>query len=647
MGTRVLAAVALLATLPAFAGLQVELASGPGSIAGVRFERLALTRDGQAPPGAWQGNLEGLSHVATGPLGSLAIACDPDRETPCPSAGLVWIRPDGSRVAGRAGLVDVSGLALVLDGARIRLQAADGALALDAESVPLEWLPGQMLERLDLSHLGGTGDFRGTVGADRLAIRAVLSGMSLDTPDGSIAAEGAALDADVRWQPEHSAFEIAVVLQDGEWLLGPLYLPPPGQPVHLTATGFLDSGQVRVEAFRLEDAGRMALSGKLTAAGTEIRQLEVIIRELDLAAAWPVWLQSIASSRGFGALEIAGEIRGRLVWEGGALRELAVTAAEVDLDDGDGRFRIHGLSGGASFRDAQGRLESDLEWRDAGLFSVPLGGARLALETDDDGLVRLAHPLRIPILDGALEVERFGWRDITGEDALLELDAIIQPVNLPALTRALDLPELGGSLSGRFPGVQYADGVLAVDGGIDLNAFSGGIRIDGLKIERPFGPLPALAADVELERLDLLEVTGAFNFGRMEGLLSGRIDGLRLLDWQPVAFDARIATLEDSPTRRISQRAVDNLSSLGGGGGSAVLSGTFLRVFKDFPYRRVGIACRLVNNVCHMDGVAGHESGGYYIVQGRLLPRLDVIGHRRQVDWRRLVSQLVAVTAGQ
>jgi hypothetical protein len=131
----------------------------------------------------------------------------------------------------------------------------------------------------------------------------------------------------------------------------------------------------------------------------------------------------------------------------------------------------------------------------------------------------------------------------------------------------------------------------------------------------------------------------------MEGQASGWMRDLRLLDWRPVAMDARVFTHEDAGERRISQRAVENLSRLGGGTAAALSAGV-LRVFEEFPYRRAGLACRLERNICHMDGVAPREGGGFYIVEGRGIPHLDVVGHRRLVDWPRLVAQLIAATRG-
>ncbi len=75
------------------------------------------------------------------------------------------------------------------------------------------------------------------------------------------------------------------------------------------------------------------------------------------------------------------------------------------------------------------------------------------------------------------------------------------------------------------------------------------------------------------------------------------------------------------------------------------LSRSFLRVFDDFSYDRLGLSCRLENGVCEMGGVAPAKNG-YYIVKGGGLPRIDVIGYQRRVNWPVLVKRLEAVTTG-
>jgi hypothetical protein len=171
-----------------------------------------------------------------------------------------------------------------------------------------------------------------------------------------------------------------------------------------------------------------------------------------------------------------------------------------------------------------------------------------------------------------------------------------------------------------------------------MAVFDGSVRVRRLSVADPFGVVPVLRADVDFRDLSLDALTSTFSFGNIQGKLQGRVHGLILKDWKPTAFDARFATPDDDDSRhRISQRAVENLASLGGAG--AVLSSTFLRLFEEFSYRRLGISCRLHNGVCDMDGVAP-ATRGYYIVEGGgLPPRIDVLGFNRRVDWDVLLGR--------
>jgi len=169
-----------------------------------------------------------------------------------------------------------------------------------------------------------------------------------------------------------------------------------------------------------------------------------------------------------------------------------------------------------------------------------------------------------------------------------------------------------------------------------------------LWLAEPFGIVPRLWLDARVKNIDLETLTETFSFGRIEGRLGGKVDGLYMESWRPVAFDAVFATpAGDTSRHRISQKAVDNISSIGGGGVGGALSRSFMRFLEDFPYDRLGIRCQLENGTCDMGGVQAAPNG-YYIVKGRLLPpRLDVIGYADRVDWDSLVAQIVAVTRRQ
>jgi hypothetical protein len=199
-------------------------------------------------------------------------------------------------------------------------------------------------------------------------------------------------------------------------------------------------------------------------------------------------------------------------------------------------------------------------------------------------------------------------------------------------------------VSGRIPGLSYRDKELTVNGDVSAAVFNGTIVGRNFRLRDPLGPWPRLFADVSARQLDLELVTRAFPIGNITGRLDADVKGLELFNWSPVAFDAHLYTTPgDRSKHLISQKAVTSISNVGGGGGgvSAALQSGVLRFFDDFRYDRIGLACRLKNDVCAMGGV--EPAGiGYYIVKGKGIPRIDIIGNQGRVDWPTLISQIVA-----
>jgi hypothetical protein len=201
-----------------------------------------------------------------------------------------------------------------------------------------------------------------------------------------------------------------------------------------------------------------------------------------------------------------------------------------------------------------------------------------------------------------------------------------------------------GSLSGVIPEVRYRRRALAIDGALRINVFDGNIEVSRLELIEPFGRVPRLNADVEMKSLDLELLTRTFDFGTITGRLDASVRGLELSNWEPVRFDARLASSAGDYPRKISQRAVQNISALGGAGAAAAIQRSLLRFFDQFGYERLGLSCRLENAVCQMDGVE-RAPQGYVIVKGGGIPAISVIGYNRAVSWRELVDRLKRITA--
>ncbi|MGY6553220.1 MAG: hypothetical protein ACXIUM_01730 [Wenzhouxiangella sp.] len=650
---------------PVSASPNLELQSGPGRLGDLSWTHLSFAYSAPGMEGMrdWRLKVGGLQLGAQAPaVADLELVCArfrwTDHGSDCLTAsltlkvaehaplvleGLSWL----SRADGR---VDGSWQS---DAGQAELQWSGGfeapALALRLVDLNLDLLAADWLEIFNLQVLGGLLSAQLSLGDGALRVSALWTDGLLDGFAGRLAAEavsiGVELELDLETLGGRSPIHGRLKLEQsaGELLMDSVYLPPPERPLQFDLAWALTVGErLRIAHFNFVDPGSLVAQGEAELvwadAAWQLDSIAVWALEAELASLWPRWLDGPAAAAGFGGLEVEGQVQGQLVWRADTalLGEADLRIHDLSLADPRDRLAVFGLA--AHVLGSGGQLESNMVWESARLWGLPLGPIALSMLADEVGW-RLLDPLRIPVLDGLVILDSLAWLNFAELPSRWVLDARIAPISLSLLTRELGLLELGGTLAGRFPGVQYQDERLSFTGGIAIDAFSGRIAIEDLQVERPFGTLPAVAAQVELHRLDLLDLTGAFDFGRMEGQMSGWLRDLRLLDWRPVAMDARLFTHEDVPRRRISQRAVNNLSSLGGAGG-ALLTGTVLRIFDDFPYRRVGLACQLSNNICRMDGVARHESGGFFIVEGRGLPRLDVVGHRRLVDWPQLVRQL-------
>ena len=164
-----------------------------------------------------------------------------------------------------------------------------------------------------------------------------------------------------------------------------------------------------------------------------------------------------------------------------------------------------------------------------------------------------------------------------------------------------------------------------------------------------------LTTDVDIRGIDLDQLTSVFSFGKIEGTLEGEVRGLRLENWQPVAFDGFLQNPDkDDKPHRISQKAVDNLSAIGGGI-SGALSRGFLNIFTNYSYDRLGLHCRLESGICAMQGVEDADDGFYIVTRGGLLPPwIDVKGSgnrlpdgRYGVAWNDILLGFKRINRGQ
>jgi hypothetical protein len=503
--------------------------------------------------------------------------------------------------------------------------------------------------RLNGGEVAGTVALDLASGGTRISGRVDVAGISLDSKAGTIAAQK--LDATGAFRIENGPVSTSAMfdgsLRDGQMLLGPLYAQLPSHPASLHVSATAGPAGIAIDSLDFDDRDALRVSGSL---GFDRKGA---IAKLDLtrfAATFPAayvryGTTFVQNLTGFAQLETSGAVAGSLRLDGGELKALDLTAENVSMDSHGGSLAIAGLDGRIDWRANASRPATTLKWDSLAMYRIAFGPARLDLE-DASGALTLRAPVTTTLLGGSFQLGRMVWRPDAGKAKQLSAAFAVTDVDLPQLCKAFGWPAFGGKLGGAVPDLSYRGDELVFGGGLSLDVFGGSVSVTNLGMQHPLGSTPRLAADIDMRQLDLAQLTGVFDFGEITGRLDGTIDGLELVNWNPVSFKAKLTA--DSGGK-ISQHAIKSLTEVGGGGIAGGLQSIALRVFKTFGYSRIGLSCTLVNGVCTMGGITPDpdaDDNGYTIVEGSGLPHITVIGHQREVDWATLVSRLESATKG-
>ena len=435
----------------------------------------------------------------------------------------------------------------------------------------------------------------------------------------------------------------------GQALVGPIYLDLAAHPVTLRLKAARHGSQVlEVSSLQLHEPGVIdAQASALLALATpfQVRTAHLTLARLTFPGAYTSFLQMSLASTALGALNSGGWASGSLTLRAGRIERIDAALHGLNFSDPAARLAISDANGALHWALASGVAvaHSHLSWREVSLYGLAGGPAQLTFLAWNHNFALLGGNVRLPIFDGAIVVHTLVGRNIGTPHAQLDFDADLMPISMPLLSKAFGWPIMNGHLYGHIPLVQYRHHVLTFNGALVAHVFDGVITGNHIRLDDPLGQWPQLGADVMARGLDLGMVTRTFAFGSMTGRIDADIKGLKLFDWSPVAFDARLYTMPgDRSKHLISQKAVTRIAAFGGGGGevAAALESGVLRFFKTFHYRRLAIGCRLRNEVCHMSGVRPSDDGGYYLVEGSWLPRLDIIGNVQRVNWPQMLAQI-------
>lgn len=427
--------------------------------------------------------------------------------------------------------------------------------------------------------------------------------------------------------------------QTGELFWQPFYMAHGGH--QLVAHGKWADDVLWIDAahLKMQSLGEAHFSAQLHLKNKQLQMLNGDVPDVDLAQAYPVLLKPLLEKTVFKQVDIEGRAALKFAIKNNELQSFDLRLHEVDVADKEQKFSFYKINAHIPWsydipKNVAFSYQSG-EW-----LKLPLGGTQVQANINRYALT--APHIKLPVLDGALHLSDVAATHVAGQ-WYWQLRAQLTPISMADFSSRLQWPRMSGKASAEIPLVTYNAGNLVTEGSVSLNVFNGTATATQLAMQDVLGKTPKLQADIVLHRLDLGDLTRTFSFGAIEGKLDGAITDLELQNWHPVQFDAMVQSSPGSYTKKISQRAVENISALGGAGAAAAIQRSFLRFFEQFHYGKMGLGCKLRAHTCQMTGVES-TAQGYVIVKGSGIPAITVMGYNQTVDWDELLSRIKRVT---
>ena len=480
----------------------------------------------------------------------------------------------------------------------------------------------------------------------QVLIKTLFDSVSLQANQGKVAMESVAfkLDLFVTKKKRGWFWENKNHITKGEIYVEPFYMELKDRGLHINSHGVrAKKGSFSIEKFEFIHPDVMNIhANAMVKSNTQypIDSARIITTIDDLETFSTTYISPFLEQTELEGIKLKGQVKSIINIAQSAVKDVVSEIISLDVVDDKQRVSIESATGKINWtNDQDSGLASVIKWDKINLFTIPIDANRLHFLLHNK-TIKLLKQSSLSLLGGSFDIKRFEWQHNTDNEVNVYFEGSVNNLSLEQLTQALDWTPLTGTISGNIPGVTYLDKTLSVDGELKVNVFDGIIKINQLASSGIFTDFSKLQMNMEMKNLDLHAITKKIKMGGIEGRLSGYINNAYFENWRPVTFYAWMGTPDDDDSpHRISQKAVENIASIGGGGATDVISKGFLRFFDTFGYDRIGFGCYLNQGVCQLMGVEAAKQG-YYIIKGGGLPRIDVVGFNPRVDWNVLVDRL-------
>ena len=482
-------------------------------------------------------------------------------------------------------------------------------------------------------------------------IKSLFTDLTLQANQGKIATENVdlewALKAKLKkgeWQWKHTTH-----INQGELYVEPVYLEIKDKALSLSANGkTVGNSQLLVQHFNITHSDIVSIKADGLVKyqpNFSIKKAHIVSEIINLDQFSNLYIAPFIEATAIDGFKLFGKLNIESQIVKSKITDASFDIKSLKILDNKKRFEIQNAQGIINWsHDSLFKTTSEISWDQLKIRAIPIEASHLKFLFKNKQLT-LLQKSTLPLLGGSIYINKFNWQNTAEDEPHIYFQGGVDQISLEKLSYALDWAPLSGNISGYIPAVNYKNKTLTLKGELKAQLFDGTIKINNLSSSGLFTDFSKFSMDMLIENLDLQAITQKFKMGGMEGRVSGFVNQLYLENWEPITFYAWIGTPENDNSRhRISQKAVENIASIGGGGAADIISKGFLRFFDTFSYDRLGFGCYLHQGVCQLMGVEAAEQG-YYLVKGGGLPRIDIKGYNTQMDWHILMQRLSRISA--
>jgi len=297
----------------------------------------------------------------------------------------------------------------------------------------------------------------------------------------------------------------------------------------------------------------------------------------------------------------------------------------------------------------EGDLKGALSIQSMDLPLLPKQHLSISLDVGP-GRLSVTSPITLKVPGGKVRIGPVLCQGIFSSKTSVDTSITMNSIELqPWLSEYWSHP-VGGIINGKLDPVHFEKGTISTRGEVKADLFNGEIILSDLGASGLFTSAPLIKLDARGKDLNLLEMTQDTSFGKIQGILKGHLKNLEIAYGQPQRFDLLLETVKTQGVRqRISVRAVDNIAKIGGGQSPFMgVAGIFASLFKEFPYKKIGIHAFLENDVFRINGTI-KEGGLEYIIKRSGFSGVNVVNQNpdNRINFKDMVKRIKRVTTSK